>query len=131
MEKVKYQEYVLGIINDGKRTLLIKKNRPEWQKGFYNAIGGKIEPNETPLEAIKRETEEECGLVISNWIKATKEVHFNGGVIYIFKALISPEEIIKFKSITDEEVNIFNKKELDNINIIDDLIYNILSETLI
>lgn len=125
------KEYVLGVINDGKRTLLIKKNRPEWQKGYYNAIGGKIELNETPLEAIKRETEEESGLIISNWIQFTKVIYSNGVVIHVFKALISEKEIEKFQSLTDEEVFIFNKKELDNIDIIDDFIYNILMETLI
>ena len=46
---------------------LIKKKRPEWQKGKLNGVGGKIEENETPLEAMVREFEEETG------IKTTEE----------------------------------------------------------
>ena len=40
-------------------VLLIRKNRPEWQKGKLNGIGGHIKVGETPLEAMRREFEEE------------------------------------------------------------------------
>lgn len=40
---------------------LIRKEKPAWQKGCLNAIGGKIEENETPFEAMKREFTEEAG----------------------------------------------------------------------
>lgn len=40
---------------------LLKKNKPEWQRGLWNGIGGKIEKDETPLEAICREVFEESG----------------------------------------------------------------------
>ena len=35
-------------------VLLIEKQDPAWQKGFLNAVGGKIEPGEQPLEAMTR-----------------------------------------------------------------------------
>jgi len=47
---------------DRKRVLLIRKNRPAWQAGKLNGIGGKIEPGETPREAARREFREETGL---------------------------------------------------------------------
>jgi 8-oxo-dGTP diphosphatase len=41
---------------------LIKKKRPEWQKGRLNGIGGHIEKNEVPHDAMYREFEEEAGI---------------------------------------------------------------------
>ena len=44
---------VVGIITDNEEILLLlKKNNPDWQKGLYNGIGGKVELNTTPLETI-------------------------------------------------------------------------------
>ncbi len=62
-------EYVAGFLfsEDKKHVLLIQKNKPEWQKGLYNAVGGKIEPEETPLDAMHREFYEETGLSGMNW----------------------------------------------------------------
>lgn len=46
------------------RVLGILKNRPEWQAGRWNGIGGKIEPGEWPIDAMCRETKQETGLDI-------------------------------------------------------------------
>ena len=56
--------YVVGFAftKDLKRVLLINKNKPEWQKGLLNGVGGKIEGKETPLEAMRREAIEEVGI---------------------------------------------------------------------
>jgi 8-oxo-dGTP pyrophosphatase MutT (NUDIX family) len=43
-------------------VLLVLKDKPEWQKGKLNLLGGKIEPGEIPEEAAKRELMEESGL---------------------------------------------------------------------
>lgn len=57
-------EYVLVFVFslDHERVLLIRKNRPEWQAGLLNGLGGKIEKGEKPLDAAYRELEEESGL---------------------------------------------------------------------
>ena len=57
------QEYVLGFMFDSRkdRVLLIEKQKPTWQRGKYNEIGGKVEEGETPLEAMVREFTEEVG----------------------------------------------------------------------
>ncbi len=44
------------------RVVLIRKEKPEWQKGLLNGVGGKIEEGETPIQAMIREFEEEAGL---------------------------------------------------------------------
>ena len=44
------------------KVLLILKDKPAWQKGRLNLLGGKIEPGETPAEAAFRELKEESGI---------------------------------------------------------------------
>ena len=65
---VKY-DYVAGFLfSEGLTTIaLIEKQKPTWQKGKHNAIGGKIEPNETADEAMRREFREETGFDVPNW----------------------------------------------------------------
>lgn len=55
--------YVLGFAfsEDFKRIALIRKNKPEWQKGKLNGVGGKVEVGETPVMAMAREFQEETG----------------------------------------------------------------------
>lgn len=43
-------------------ALLVLKDRPAWQRGRLNLVGGKVEPGETPLQAAVRELNEESGL---------------------------------------------------------------------
>lgn len=58
--------YVAGFVfNPGRsHALLIRKARPSWQAGLWNAIGGHIEPGEFAFVAMIRECREECGLQI-------------------------------------------------------------------
>ena len=52
-------EYVLGFCYNKKVVLLLKKNKPEWQAGCWNGLGGHIEMYETPHYAMSREFNEE------------------------------------------------------------------------
>jgi 8-oxo-dGTP diphosphatase len=63
------KEYVAGflICEEDETVALVVKNKPEWQAGLWNAIGGKIEAGETPLAAMIREFQEETGYVTSDW----------------------------------------------------------------
>lgn len=62
-------QYVLGFLFDGlgHHVLLMRKERPEWQKGQWNGIGGHVEAGELPLQAMRRECREEIGLDIEEW----------------------------------------------------------------
>ena len=55
--------YVLGFMfsKDGADVALIRKNKPEWQAGKLNGIGGKIEVPESAAAAMVREFTEETG----------------------------------------------------------------------
>lgn len=71
MEKIRY---VVGFAfsTDEKVVLLIEKQKPEWQRGLLNGIGGKIEAIDalqepgkslnSSVNAMVREFEEEAGL---------------------------------------------------------------------
>ena len=47
---------------DVSRVVLIRKERPTWQKGFYNGPGGGVLPGESEQAALAREFEEETGM---------------------------------------------------------------------
>ncbi|HEX8520753.1 MAG TPA: NUDIX domain-containing protein [Tepidisphaeraceae bacterium] len=65
------QLYVCGFLfsPDRSRVLLIRKNRPAWQVGRLNGIGGKVEKGETPHEAMRREFREEASVDLADWQK--------------------------------------------------------------
>lgn len=62
-------EYVAGLLfsEDAREVALIRKLKPAWQAGRLNAIGGKIEPGETPAAAMAREFDEEAGVSGLAW----------------------------------------------------------------
>lgn len=84
-------EYTAGFLfNNAKdHVVLLLKNRPERQKGLYNAVGGKIEGDETPFECIRREAFEEIGIEIDwNFFLTIHGAEFDGDAwkIHIFWA---------------------------------------------
>lgn len=58
--------YVLGFCfsADSKDVLLIQKKKPDWMKGMWNGLGGKVEPYEDHRDAMSREFYEEGGVWI-------------------------------------------------------------------
>lgn len=92
--------YCLGFIFDDERVLLIRKNRPEWQRGKFNGIGGHIEPGEIPLDAMIRETREESGLVIpaTHWMPVCT-MQFSDYSVYVYAAKAA---FAQAESLTDE-----------------------------
>lgn len=61
--------YVVGFLfrKEGREVALIRKEKPEWQKNKLNGVGGKVEPGETPYEAMVREFREETGADVVAW----------------------------------------------------------------
>lgn len=57
--------YVCGFLFSPNLRLvtLIEKQKPEWQRGKWNGVGGKIEPGEQEAEAMSREFNQEAGVL--------------------------------------------------------------------
>lgn len=80
-------EMVVGFLFDMtfEYVLLIEKKKPSWQVGKINGVGGKIEKDETPLNAMKREFKEETGQTISNF-KNYAIMNGSGWRVYFYYA---------------------------------------------
>ena len=61
------KRYVVGFLFDqrGETVVLIQKNRPAWQAGKLNGVGGHIEDGEEPRDAMVREFFEKTGVCIN------------------------------------------------------------------
>ncbi len=117
----KFQQYVVGFIffnseidlsfsgvqlpgENIEHVLLMLKDRPEWQAGKYNGIGGKVEDGEHPLTAMERECYEEAGLRISKW---TNFARMDGKDFQIQCYSTFLDTIPKWESKTSERVEAF------------------------
>lgn len=62
------KKFVVGFAftEDMDEVVLVRKNRPEWQAGKLNGVGGKVEEGESFSSAIGREFEEETGVPREN-----------------------------------------------------------------
>lgn len=82
-------------------TALIQKKRPDWQAGFLNGIGGKIESGESPLEAMVREFKEETGVDTAHdqWQRVVLlQADFQ---VYVFRTI---GNLHRLKTMTDENI---------------------------
>jgi 8-oxo-dGTP pyrophosphatase MutT (NUDIX family) len=109
--------YVAGLLfsRDQQQVALIKKNKPTWQIGLYNAVGGKIEEGETPPDAMRREFLEEAGVDIS-WWENLFVMKGDGGYegtqawkVYFYRAF---GDVGKVQTMTDEKVDVFDTDAL-------------------
>jgi len=123
IEEKKY--YVLGFLfnADGSKVKLIRKNRPDWQAGRLNGIGGKIEKEEqdqwgpsSPMIAMRREFREEAG-VETRAVEWLLNVTMRGPAweVYVY-SLFSDLYFDQCKAMTDEplethDVNTFLSTE--------------------
>lgn len=101
------KHYVLGLVfnQDHTKILLIEKLRPDWMKGYWNGIGGKIEEGEDPNDAMNRESKEECGHTYV-WVH-TITFTCPGGTVFVYAATC-PAPDIDFEQIEDEELMIWH-----------------------
>ncbi len=104
--------YVVGFLRSrgSDRILLIEKNRPDWQAGKLNGIGGSIKAGESPITAMRREFEEETGLRIQNW-EQSAIMQGPDWTVFVFYAY---GPVRQATSITDEEVLVVSVNHLPN-----------------
>lgn len=103
------KEYVVGFLFSQFRThvALIEKQRPIWQHGKLNGLGGKVEIGERPDQAMRREFMEEAGADVIRWRKFCHLKH-DGSVIHFYMA----DGDYEIDSMTDERVDWYRVKDL-------------------
>lgn len=116
-------DYVVGFMfsEDKKHVALMKKNRPKWQVGKINALGGKVEDYDNDVHvAISREFEEESGIASSpnDWTEFC--VLENPGLCHVHFLFTFNDDVYNAKTMEDEEVSIY---EVDNLP--DNVIFNL------
>lgn len=107
---------------DEKYVVLIKKNRPKWQEGKYNGVGGHMNSNdETALQAMIRKFKEETGLEIIDWKSFAEgyNVDDNNTRVDFFVAKSEFYDTVTSKE--DEHVSIIARRDLSFLP----LIYNL------
>lgn len=113
--------YVNGFLfnNSGESVALIRKvhfpPNVDWSKNPWNGIGGKIEQNETAIEAMVREFREETGVqtTLDDW-KHFAEVDSPDWTVFYFRAF-NTDYLDQVTTMTDEEVDVWLARNLDNI----------------
>jgi len=113
------QEYVLGFLfnKQGNMVWLIRKNKPQWQAGKLNGIGGKVEENEKPHVAMRREFKEEAGLDIEDWkFYGTMNDKDHTFIVYCYYAY--SDEMAT--TMTEESVGVYSSEFLP-LNVIPNL----------
>lgn len=120
-------EYVVGFRIDPhwSRVVLVRKNKPAWQRGFLNGVGGKIEEGETPEQAIAREFLEEADVKISEW---EKTVVLTGEKFQVsfFRSFGNVDSV---RTTTDEKIVVHNIGDLPTLLVIPNLRWLIPMQT--
>lgn len=114
------KKYTIGICFNHELTcvLLIQKSKPDWQKGYWNFPGGKVEfanpivngdteqAFETPIECIAREFTEETNLRIptSEWKLIGQILNPNNYEVSILTTILPKGQMRKAYKTGDEAV---------------------------
>jgi len=88
---------------------LIRKNRPDWQLGKLNGVGGHVEAGETFHDCMVREFKEEAGLLVPEWKRFVNMRSPDWGVAF-FHATVPHLGDVETK--TDEPIVVVNAYQL-------------------
>jgi 8-oxo-dGTP diphosphatase len=116
----KRTNYVAGFMfsADRRYVALIRKQKPDWQRGKLNAIGGKIEEtDENPTDAMVREFKEETGVLQTQW-RHFCVLKFRGGEIHFFE---TTGDLMALQSAEAEQVAIFRTQNIEDLQTIPNL----------
>ncbi len=100
-------KYVVGFMfNEGlKEVALILKEKPEWQKGLLNGVGGKVENGERERMAMVREFEEETGLktYVTDWTEYVRLIGYDYD-IHFYYAITKDKQFNEIKTCESESI---------------------------
>ena len=119
-------KYVLCCAFDGTKIISILKNRPDYQKNKLNGIGGKVENDETYIEAMIREFKEETSVstFVSDWSNFAVLVN-DFFIIECFKTNISGLSKA-VQNVTDEKLVILDYNDIHDKDLVNN--YKMLLE---
>jgi 8-oxo-dGTP diphosphatase len=112
-------EYVVGLLfsEDRESVALVHKNRPEWQAGKWNGVGGKVELGERVEEAMRREFLEEAGVSLPSreWLVRWRQFATISGsektpgevTFQVHYFLCFSDAILNLETCTDEPVGLW------------------------
>ena len=105
------KHYVLGFAFDLAldQLVLIEKARPDWQRGRFNGVGGAIEAEEDPIDAMVREFREETGIEIYSWMLLGTLT----GHLWDCRTYVAFDDRMKHcRTTTDERIEFFHPQDL-------------------
>ena len=105
-------------VTDDKKFLCFRQTKYAVEGTSLAPVGGMLEPNETPLDAAKRELLEEMGYETSDWIDLGSYIlDPNRGIatMYLFLAL-NAKQVAKPNSddLEDQELLFLSQNEIEN-----------------
>jgi len=117
-------EYVVGFAfsENEKYVILVRKQRPEWQKGLLNGPGGHVEVGESMHDAMSREFKEEVGIETNPYVWSHRiTIQGKGWRVYFLSIKLTDEEFVSAKSMTDEIISITPVGELYKFSMVENL----------
>ena len=110
-------EVVGAIIKDGDKYLIGQRPAHKSQGGLWEFMGGKIEPGETPEQALKRECLEELALEIENERIIDSVVHkYPEKTIRLTLISCSPKSGSIPKALEHQQIKWVTRAEMDAID---------------
>ncbi len=115
-------EYVLNFLfsPDMTKVAMIRKERPEWQAGKLNGIGGKVESQELARDAAIREFAEETGVYIDDWTQFGRMECQGKWIVYCFTTV---GDVSQVRTRTDEQVGVFLVSDLREEKTIENILW--------
>jgi 8-oxo-dGTP diphosphatase len=116
----------LCYVKQNGKTLMVHRNKKpnDMHEGKWNGLGGKLEAGETPEECVRREVEEEAGLLIQNprlhGLLMFWKFKGNDWYVFVFTATEFSGELIespegRLEWIDDDKLTRLNLWESDHI----------------
>lgn len=123
-----YNHYVVGFMfsADRSRVALIRKQKPAWQRGKLNGIGGKVEAHECAQDAMMREFKEETGYAttVQQWERFVEMSGGDGdGGSFTVDCYATVGDLSSLRSPEQEKVEIAFTKEIHPLRV--DMIDNL------
>lgn len=87
------------------KVVLIRKVKPDWQKGKLNGVGGKIEKGESPERAMEREFFEEAGVrIFSDRWQVFARMDFPKAEVFFLRTFEPVASLARTQTVWSEEV---------------------------